>query len=108
MSKEFKAKEVDMDLQLTTLSGESLLLTPERKMSTEEALRIMRLWTKKEAEELKDSFDKINLLAFELSTVYDKEPEWWVQNFDIVTLSQIVVFVAEAIGGIEKKEQSSN
>lgn len=107
MAKEFKAKEIDMDLRLETLDKEIVELSPRNKMSTDESLRIMTEWTKDNAEEAEGA-DKVNLLARELEVVYDKPAEWWSANFDIATLSDIVVFVAETIGGVQKKELSSN
>ena len=101
----FKANKVDLDLELTTLVGEEINLEPKVLVTAEEAVKIIDKWTKLESN---DEIGKVDLLAKELSIVYEKEPSWWLQNFDVATLSEILKFVAESMGGVRKNEDSSN
>lgn len=105
--KSFEAKKVDLDLELTTLDGEVVKLSPKVPISTTEALRIMDAWSRKEKES-EEGINKVLLIGKELEIVYEKKANWWADNFDIGTLSEVLVFVAEAIGGVRKKEASSN
>lgn len=99
---EFAAKKLDLDLNLTLLDGTELTLEPKNLLTVDESMRIMNAWTEDEKSKV-EGLDKVNLLAEELAVVYPKDSKWWSANFDIETLSAIVVFVAETIGGVRKK-----
>lgn len=99
---DFVAKKLDLDLNLTLLDGTQLKLEPKNLLTVDESMRIMNAWTEDEKSKV-EGLDKVNLLAEELAVVYPKDSKWWSSNFDIETLSSIVVFVAETIGGVRKK-----
>jgi len=101
----FQAKKIDVDLELTTLSGEEVLLTPNKVMSTESTYEIMKAWTKMEAD-TEEGVEKIILLSKELAFIYPKDAKWFRDNFDFATLGSILEYVAKTIGNIQKKDMS--
>jgi len=98
----FEAQKIDIDLELTTLSGEEITLKPNVVMSTEGTYNIMKAWTKMEAD-TEEGVEKIILLSKELAFLYPKDAKWFRDNFDFVTLGTILEFVAKAISNIQKK-----
>jgi len=103
----FEAKKIDLTLELTTLSGEEITLTPRKLVTAEETVNILRSWTAAE-KNAKTNVDRVELLAKELSILYPKEKEWFLSNFDMTTLSDMLNFVASSIGGIRKNAESSS
>ena len=105
----FTARKVDLVLELTTLSGEEITMDTSIIPSAENALGIISNW-----QTIEDSADKddkkaiVSVLADQLAVIYDKKPEWFLTNLDVGTLSEVVSYVAGALGGIRKNEESSN
>lgn len=103
----FQARKIDLELELTTLDGETLTLNPKKLVTAEEAIKILKDWTDEE-DKVETNIEKATLVAVELSRIYPKDKDWFLKNFDLITLSDILNFVAKAIGGIRKNEESSN
>jgi len=107
----FVAEKPDLTLELTTLEGEEITLEPVEIMSGKAALEITDQWSKlekenkenKENEKYKSPFE---ILALELSHVYPKNAEWFLDNFDLGVLNKILIYVAQTIGGLKKKSNS--
>lgn len=101
----FKAEKIDLTLDLITLKGEEVTLNPKVTQTAEEILNTLNVWKAVEKEH-KDS--NVRILAEQLTTVYPKTAIWFLQNFDVKTLNEIVIYMASAMGGIRKNEGSSN
>jgi len=102
----FQAEKPDLTLELTTLSGEELILDPIKQMSGKTALEITNKWTileKKQKED--DSMSALDMVAIELSYIYSKDKDWFLENFDFGTLNDILTYVAQTIGGLKKKSK---
>ena len=103
----FEAKKIDLDLELTTLNGETITLTPKKLVTATETVSLLKVWMELE-NKAKTSIDKVNLAALELAVMYPKDYDWFMDNFDIGTLTEVLNHVASAIGGIRKNVKSSN
>lgn len=101
---EFKAEKIDLDLDLTLLSGEVLKLSPKFEVTTSKVIEILNVWNRIEKENKENKKVAFDIIAEELSCVYDKPEQWWKDNFDPATLQQILIHVAETVGGLKKKE----
>jgi len=108
----FKARVIDIDLELTTLGGEELTLKPKIVLNTTNVVKIIKDWTNLEVKDNelikrkeKSPFD---LIATELSMIYPKDKDWFLDNFDIFVLGEILKFVAAEIGDVKKSPTTSN
>lgn len=105
----FEAKKLDLDLELVTLSGEQVNLEPKFIISMDTTYKIMKEWTRLDKEnEGEEDLEALRLIADQLAFVYPKDTEWFMSNFDIGTISEIVGFVGQTMGGMAKKETSSS
>lgn len=103
----FEAKKIDLELELVTLDGETLTLTPKKLVTATETVVILEQWTKLESA-AKTNVQRVKLAASELSILYPREADWFMNNFDMGTLNEVLNYVAGAIGGIRKNVESSN
>ena len=104
----FQAEKPDLTLELTTLSGEELELNPIKPVSGKVAIEITNKWSvleKKQKED--DTMSALDMVAIELSYIYPKDKNWFLENFDFGTLNKILTYVAETIGGLKKKSKKS-
>lgn len=101
----FEAQEIDLKMELVTLKKEKVDLEPTTIVTAEEALRIIDIWTVTEKDE---KLTLISVIAEQLATVYPKKASWFLSNFDPYTLSEMVKYVAGALGGLRKNGESSN
>ena len=103
----FEAKKVDLELELTTLSGENITLNPKKLVTAEETISLLEKWTVLE-DKAKTNVQKVKLVANELAVVYPKDADWFMSNFNIGVLVEILDYVATTVGGIRKNAESSN
>ena len=122
----FESEKLDLDLELTTIDGDVEPLAPKIKINTTKTLELIEQWgvmekeqaiekkkeekAEKEGKEYKPTGKRKNpfeIIAIELEMIYPKPAQWWMDNFDIVTLGKIMTHVAETMGGVKKKEKSS-
>ena len=104
----FTAEKPDLVLELITLFGEEITLEPTEIMSGTVALEVTKKWSKLEKEEKgKEDGGKssLEILAIELSYIYPKDTKWFLDNIDLGTLNEILIYVAKTIGGIKKKSK---
>ena len=110
----FQAAIPDLDLELKTLTGEEIFLKPKKVVSSQVAIEITKFWMKIEKEQ-KEKVEKkkeeeglgvMEIITKELAYIYPKESEWFLKNFDVTTLNNILLHVAEAIGGLKKREKN--
>ena len=101
----FTAQKIDLVLELVTLTGGEEVLSPKASPTAEEILNTMDVWKSIEKEK---KGNNIGILADQLAIVYPKTSDWFLQNFDVKTLSDIVVYVASSMGGVRKNAESSN
>ena len=99
----FVAETPDLTLELTTLTGEEVILTPKEILSGSRAKEIMKKRTELEEKQGKDKIGPIELLSKELEYVYDKPYTWWEKNFNVSVIQEIMTFVAKTVGGAKKK-----
>jgi hypothetical protein len=102
----FEAKEIDLDLELILLNKEEIKLSPKIELSTKNIMKIVDHWQK--IEEPAVGSEKVVVLAKELALVYDKEEDWWLENLDVQTLSDVLQYVAETVGGLKKRGPSES
>lgn len=106
----FQAEKPDLDLDLVTLSGEQILVKPKKIVNGQTAIEITNHWIKLEKEQKKkretneEGLAVMEVIAKELAYIYDKEANWFLNNFDVATLNEILMYVAETLGGIKKKQ----
>jgi len=122
----FETEKLDLDLELTTIDGDVEPLAPKIKINTTKTLELIEQWgamekeqaiekkkeekAEKEGKEYKPTGKRKNpfeIIAIELEMIYPKPAQWWMDNFDIVTLGKIMTHVAETMGGVKKKEKNS-
>lgn len=117
----FKAKNLDLILELTTLSGEVKTLKPAFILNAENVIKIVNKWDvlEKKQKEIKDmdslikeekkikELSPLEVVAEELGMIYPKTKIWFLQNFDFGTLNDILTHVAETLGGIKKNTKDS-
>lgn len=104
----FIAKKIDIDLELTTLSGEVVELKPKFQISGKSCIKIAREFSL--LEKNNNALDKnddtkktgLEINAIELSMIYPKEKDWFVNNFDPQTIVDILVYVTDTIAGVQK------
>lgn len=115
----FEAIKPDLDLELITLTGEEVKLSPKMLVNSTVAIKITKYWSKLEdeqkelrkknkEEDKKKETEGLSIMAVvtkELAYIYPKEYTWFLDNFDIPTLNDILLHVAEVIGGIKKKSK---
>ena len=104
----FVAEKPDLTLELTMLNGEEIVLEPSEIVSGKVALEITDKWSKLEKESKEkgeDAKSSLEVLAIELSYIYSKDAAWFLENIDFGTLNEILVYVAQTIGGIKKKSK---
>jgi len=120
-----ETEKLDLDLELTTIDGNVVPLSPKVKINTTKTLELIDQWqemekvqavekkkeekAEKEGKEYKSKNRKnpFEIIAIELEMIYPESAEWFMDNFDIVTLGKIMTYVAETMGGIKKKETNS-
>ena len=106
----YESKKIDLTLELVTLSGEELIVKGPTNISAKYAGAMMKKWAAYENkdEDNKDSpADEVikiaDTIAIELSFIYtDTKPEWFLDNFDMGTLNDILRWVAEELTGLKK------
>lgn len=101
----FTAQKIDLTLELTVLDGSEVTLDTKVTMTSEEILNTMEVWKSIE-KEFKDN--NVRILAEQLTNMYPKSSTWFLQNFDVKTLNEIIIYVASSMGGIRKNEESSS
>lgn len=107
--KEFSAKTLDLELQLTGLDGEEKIFkpSPDFKYDANSLNNVLTTMMKMENEynDKKVKERKISaaeLLCSELELVYDNIKEYLLSNFDIGTIREILFYVSATIGGYQK------
>ncbi len=123
MGAKFSAKKIDLELELTTLNGDEVTLDIEGVATTTKCISIIEQWGKiendhndllKKNEELKEegkpqlkekATSSYELLALQLSLVYPKQKEWFLDNFEPQALLDIVNHVVDSIKTAKKKSK---
>ena len=101
---EFKAIVPDLTLELTTLTGEQLILDPPKPVNGKVAKEIMSKFVETKEDDAEEM--AVDIIVNQLAYIYPKPAEWFLENFDLSTLGQILKHVAETIGNIKKKSTS--
>ena len=118
----FKANQLDLDLDLETLSGEKFHIdgpksitaeaaaTALGKIAKEQVSSDLHKWSggkiAKEDEELEGKTAEviIGIIAKSLIGIYGKDDIFWLNNFDPATLIQIRKEFVGVLSGVKKKE----
>ncbi len=98
---EFKAEVPDLTLELTTLEGEQVVLDPSKPVNGKVAREIMSTFTEMKEEDAEKM--AVDIIVDQLAYIYPRTAEWFLENFDLSTLGQILKHVATTIGNIKKK-----
>lgn len=119
----YKAKRPKITLDLELLNGEQVRLEPTIVPSARECIRISKEWRAieenndaaikhnknlKEGEKQIEFRTGIEINAIQLSTLYDKDKDWFIENLDPITIREIITDVAKMIAGIQKNSKSSD
>ncbi len=102
----YVAKKLDLNLELTTLTGEEFKLSPKLIINGTNCVKLANEWKLLEQinnDKTENKLSGLELVAIELSYIYEKPKQWFIDNFDPVTIKEIVTYVAETMGGIQKK-----
>ena len=107
--KSFVAEAIDADLELTTLSGEKIDLSPKAVLNAKRVTAMFKEWDllEKKRKETGSQFDVFETQAIELAGIYEKPKEWWLENFDIGTLDKILSHVAQTLSRVKKNTPNS-
>jgi hypothetical protein len=100
--KKFIAKVQDFDLELVTLIGENMQLSPVANMNGSARVKIFNDHREGTKEKL-TKMSPMEVNATLLVDVYGKPIEWWIDNFDAGTIKEIAEHVINTIAGIQKK-----
>ena len=103
----FVAETPDLTLELTCLNGEDLVLNPTTPVSGKAAMILIDKWTELEGKQKENGLSPMDIVVTELALVYPRNKEWWLENFDVATLNKILTHVAQAIGGLKKRQKKS-
>ena len=121
MGAKFSAKKIDLELELTTLTGEEVTLDIEGVATTTKCISIIEQWGKieedhndllKKNQELKEdgkepskekAKSSYELLALQLSLIYPKPQKWFLDNFEPQVLLDLVNHVVDSIKTAKKK-----
>lgn len=102
----FKAKNLDLRLELTTFSGEEVILEPLKKeWTSNDCIDLLHQWRTIEnnnEEKGKEKSTGIEICAIELEMLYARKADWFLTNFDPTTISEIISAVASSIAGARK------
>ena len=123
MGTKFTATKIDLELELTTLKGDEVLLDIDGDVTTTKCIDIIDQWGKlendhnellKKNEKLKEDgkeelkvelMSPYEILAVQLSLVYPKPKEWFLDNFEPQVLLDIVNHVVDSIKTAKKKSK---
>ena len=100
----FEASSPDVILELKTLAGEEINLTPSMIMSGTNIVKLVKQWSALE-EPVKEGEEKrspVEVCAAELALLYPKPAKWFLDNLDVGTLQAILVHVATAVAEVKK------
>ena len=104
----FEAKKISssFDLELVTITGENVILKPKDIMTSRKCIDMTNAWKAIESTNgelgIKDRQSSIEIGAKELSLVYSKTADWFIDNFDPETLHDILMYVANLVAGVRK------
>lgn len=106
----FTAKKIDLDLELTTLSGEVVELSGPVLSGAQAGAIYEKMDNEdnefnKRPQEERTPFAVARLYAEQLTQLYDmSDASWWLENLDAGTITEIKVFVGATLLGVKKKE----
>ena len=102
----FTTKKLDLELQLTTVDGQEVTISPKEglKFNATNISQIVNSWAK--LEEVKEKGQTMELLAKQLSYVYDEDSEWWMDNFRPDTIQEVLIYVAQTLSGFKKNDKT--
>jgi hypothetical protein len=101
---QFKAEVPDLELQLTTLSGEEITLLPKITLNGKSVIDLSKTW-KSLQDKIGDGKDKITGLeanAKQLEAIYEKDSDWWLDNFNAGVIGKILEYIGGEIGTVKK------
>lgn len=101
----FRAEAPDLNLELTTLDGQEEILIPKIALNTKSILAIMKKW---EGMEKVEGVNPIEVSAAELADIYDKSPDWFLENLDLATVQEVLTHVARTMSTFKKKLSALN
>jgi hypothetical protein len=104
---EFKAQKIDLKLELTTITGEELVLDSPNVAAGQAVVLITKFMDMDK--DMVDNHKKDPVFAMknldeQLAAIYGTEESWWPENFDYTTLLEIKGFVFNSLAAIRKKE----
>ncbi len=100
----FQAKKLDLDLELVTLSGETMTIKGPDSITAENASKAITKLRKEDDEIMKDPSKSPQITIDSLVGIYGKDAAFWSGNFDYGTLVEIRQWFTGTLMGIKKKE----
>jgi hypothetical protein len=98
----FEAQYPDLKIEVVTFAKEELVLEPKIQLTPKLILEIIRKWRGLESNQT-DDFTPFEITAVELTDIYDRTSDWFLENFDLGTIQEIMRHVAETMGNFKKK-----
>jgi len=107
----FTAKKAELDLDLVTLSGENVRVEHKRAASAAYAEEVVAEFERIEKEftdkvDTDEKFSRVTMVAREIQVMYGQELKWWIDNFDVQTLNEILKYCSSELAGLGKSENS--
>lgn len=102
----FVANKIDLDLELTTLSGDEFKIAGPVSINAEQAVKIATKMDEQERDLLREpSTEKaIAMTCAFLVDVYGKDKTFWEGNFPPETLFAIRKWFIDQLAGVKKKD----
>ena len=103
----FTANSLDLDLDLTTLSKETILIEGPKSMSAETAIKVLGILAETDKKIAANNGDMEIVLKGAISDIismYGKDEVFWRENFDAPLIFEIRKYMLTTISGIKKKE----
>lgn len=107
----FTAKKIDLDLELVTLTGESVDIQYKGSLTSKQAGEYLKKFNAREKEELQglslsEKAAKIHRLNAEnLADIYPEySADWFELNLDPETTQEISVYIGQRLAGLKKSE----
>ncbi len=107
--KEFKSNNPSIDAKVITIEGETVEVKGRYILSAKKSSEIMDWMGSYERDEAKKPVkDKrlsgtLKIAASELEYLYDKDADWFLENLDVSTMTDMITYASEVVGGVLKK-----
>ncbi len=101
----FQAKKLDLDLELTTLSGEEMTIKGPSAITAEKASVVLgKIIKEDESLKGKNAEQMLKIVVKSVVGIYGKDDVFWANNFDPSTLIEIRQWFVQTLTTVKKKD----